>query len=190
MKILDILEYFFDYKQDKLFSNIRRVFFKMLEEAELSKLYKESEQNPEKVKARMNEILSHYMKYILPRIMLTGTIIDKEEQIFKDDEREDILDINEKLGFELLPVLLQQLALSNNKAFEQKVLHLMLKMYNQREEFANSAKSLLLLFDQRDIEIFTQAKKRFGDLQRYAEESEVKDFITLFCIKICYRIGS
>jgi len=172
MKILDILDYYCRYKQDKLFSNVRRVFFKMVEEAELLKLYKENLDNPEVLRQRLEEILSHYMKYILPRIMMTGTAIDKEEQTFKDDEREDILDINEILEFEILPVLLQQLSLNNNKAFEKKVLHLMLKMYNQREQFATSIKGLLLLFDQTDIQNFNQSKKLFRDLQRLTEESE------------------
>lgn len=173
MKILEILEYFFDYKQDKLFANVRRVFLRMVQEAELVKLYKEDVLNSDTRKERISSALSHYMKYILPRIMLSGTEIDREEPGFGEEITDDILDINEILQYEILPVLVQQLSLNNNKGFEKKVLQVMLKIYNQRQEFVNSAKSLMLLFEKSDITNFLEAKKFAKELGRYSEESEV-----------------
>jgi len=171
MKVIDILNYYFDYKQDKLLSNLRRVFLHMIEEAELLKLY-QSDPTLKQLRSKIQECVAHYTKYILPRISLTGMSIDEEEEIFKNDQGEDILDINELLGFELLPVLLQQLALNNHKVFERKLLHIMLKMYNQREQFANTAKELLLLFDEVNISNFIRSKRINETLRKNAESSE------------------
>lgn len=174
---MDILEYFFDYKQDKLFSNIRRVFATMVKEAELVETYQDSSRGLNVVKAKLQEVLPHYMKYILPRILYTGTSIDENDHIFKQDIGDDILDINEILGFDILPILFQQLCLNSNSLFEKKILHLMTRMYNQRREFADSVKDLLLLFELSNVRNYKKAKKIFITLQKYAEESEVFFFI-------------
>mmetsp|Transcript_7634 Transcript_7634/g.6917 ORF Transcript_7634/g.6917 Transcript_7634/m.6917 type:complete len:171 (-) Transcript_7634:51-563(-) len=106
IKVIDILDYFFKFKQDKLMANLRRVFWIMADELRLIDSYK-SGQGIQEVKAKIEEALPDYIKFTLPRIMLTGLPLDHEDKILEKDRREDILDINEILGFELLPVLLQ-----------------------------------------------------------------------------------
>jgi len=168
-----MLEYFFEYKQDKLFSNVRRVFFTLVNEAELLKIYRENTKGIEAVRQRIQEILGHYMKYIVPRILLTGTSIDETDNIFKMDNGDDILDLNDCLDFEVLPMLFQQLCLTSNPLYERKLLHLMTRMYNQRNEFSESVKNLLLLFEDKNIQNYNKAKKLAKILQKYTEESEV-----------------
>jgi len=169
-----MLEYFFDYKQDKLFSNVRRVFYTLVNEADLLMVYRQSSNGVAAVRKKIQEILGHYMKYILPRILLTGTSIDETDNVFKLDNGDDILDINDSLDFELLPALFQQLCLTSNSLYERKILHLMTRMYNQRNEFSESVNNLLLLFEEKNIQNYNKAKKLAKILQKYTEESEVR----------------
>ena len=150
----------------------------MNKEAKLIAKYKDNPRDLEAVHKKINEILPYYAKYLLPRILLTGTPIDEQDTVFKSDSGEDILDINEILGYELLPVLIQQLCLNSNPVFEKKILHLMMRMYNQRQEFSDSVQHLLLLFEERNIRNYNRSKNLVQRLQKYTEESEVRFLVS------------
>ena len=159
MKVLDVLEYLFDYKQDKLLSKVREEF---APEKEINFALKGKD--------------SIFGK-LLPKVIEPGIEIEKKDDENLDkiyDIGKDILNLKEILGHSILPILLQQLSLNNSKAYEEKLLHLMLKMYNQREQFEQSLKNYLLLFNKLDVMIFNQAKKDSKILLTQMESSEVK----------------
>jgi hypothetical protein len=79
----------------------------MARDVEFLKVCKENPNNLEPLKTKIHEALGHYLKYILPKIMKTGTQIDADDEVIKNQEGEDIMDMNQILGFEVLPVVLQ-----------------------------------------------------------------------------------
>jgi inositol 1,4,5-triphosphate receptor type 1/inositol 1,4,5-triphosphate receptor type 3 len=55
---------------------------------------------------------------------------------------------------------------------ETKILNILTRFYNQRLEFAQLTTNLLLLFDDTNINIFLQLKKKARMLAKNVDESE------------------
>lgn len=55
-----------------------------------------------------------------------------------------------------------------------KLLDLTMKLYNQRKEFVNRLKELVVLFDPNDIHLFKSIKKKVHRLNALNERAEVK----------------
>ena len=129
-------------------------------------------------KKQINDIIEdqipYYIKYMLPNILRTGTDVDDTDNNLKESiKKDDILDINQLMDYELLPVILQGFCLNNDKKVEKKLLELILKMYNQRGNYLKNAQDLQFLFDEDNIIIYQESMESLPFLENICNESEV-----------------
>ena len=155
-----------DYKSDILLSNLRDNFKKFSKKSNSDEMKDPREYYRKSINQNIN--------LILPEKMKTGTSID--EIIFKgkgSTSKLSILDINNILEFEIFPSLITQFCLTQNYELEKKILNILGRFYNQRNEFAEKSASLLLLFDEENIKVLQSCKLRIKHLARNVDESEV-----------------
>ena len=129
-------------------------------------------------KKQINDIIEeqipYYIKYMLPNILRTGTDVDDTDNNLKESiQKNDILDVNQLIDHEFLPIILQGFCLNNDKKVEKKLLELILKMYNQRENYVKNAQDLQFLFDKDNIRIYQQSMESLPFLENICNESEV-----------------
>lgn len=91
-----------------------------------------------------------------------------------ETENKDIeaIDINRILGFEVFPPLISLFCMTQSIQMETKILNLLTRFYNQRFEFAELTTKMLLLFDNANIKVFQELKKRIRKLAKNIDESE------------------
>mmetsp|Transcript_3094 Transcript_3094/g.2670 ORF Transcript_3094/g.2670 Transcript_3094/m.2670 type:complete len:105 (-) Transcript_3094:241-555(-) len=75
-KVLDIIDYFFDYKQDKLLANARRVFYLLIRQTGAFDHYQKNPDDWPGLRKMIQKGLKHYLKYFLPKIPDTGCSVD------------------------------------------------------------------------------------------------------------------
>jgi len=178
LEICDIIEYYLDYKQDIMLSNLKNSFKQLVLSTQLHEKFSQNKMDYEELDKIYNKFIEANVYIILPEIMKTGTSIDELDMKFKLKEKEkgnkDIegLNLNNILEYEILPSLISLFCLTQNEAMESKSLHIMSRLYNQRDEFAKLTSSLLILFDDLNIEIFKMCKTQTKNLARNIDESE------------------
>lgn len=121
----------------------------------------------------MLQLIDSNAEKFLPSLMRTGTDVDDNDEELKSTlDFEDPLDLNDILGFEVLPMLFQLFCLTNEKRLEEGLLAVMLQMYSQRHEFLDLTKELLLIFEDEHINLYRKARKKTQMFQKLVEESE------------------
>ncbi len=108
------------------------------------------------------ETFNKIKNMILPEIFLTGTSLDIDDPIMKEQEEEkkkiktqmNLVSMREIFNKELLPSLLQSFSLNNNDELQKAIVDVIIRLYNQREEFLDHACNTLLLFDKTNIMVF------------------------------------
>ena len=61
---------------------------------------------------------------------------------------------------QLLPSLLQSFSLNNQDDLQKALVDIIIRFYNQRQEFLTHAKNMLLLFDKDNIKTFKTCQKK------------------------------
>lgn len=176
LEICDIIEYYLDYKQDILLSNLKNYFKQLVLSSQLYEKFTQNNLDQDEMESIFNKFIENNIFLILPEIMKTGTSIDEIDPKFKSKEKtnKDIegLNLNSILEYEILPSLISLFCLTQSYEMENKSLHIMSRLYNQRAEFAKLTSNLLLLFDDLNIEIFKVCKIETKNLARNIDESE------------------
>lgn len=176
LEICDIIEYYLDYKQDIILSNLKNSFKQMVLSRQLYEKFSQGRLPAEELEKEYEKFIEANIFTILPEIMKTGTSIDEFDPKFKTKEKsnKDIegLNLNNILEYEILPSLITLFCLTQNDSMESKSLHIMSRLYNQRGEFAKLTSNLLILFDDLNIEIFRLCKVETKNLARNIDESE------------------
>ena len=150
------------------------MFLNFVNSSKVVEDYLKNQITKEQINDIIEEQIPHYIKYMLPNISRTGTDVDDTDINMKESiKKDDILDVNQLIGYELLPILLQGFCLSNDKKVEKKLLELILKMYNQRENYVFNAQHLQILFDKDNIEIYKKSIEALPYLENICNESEV-----------------
>ena len=109
--------------------------------------------------------------------METGTSLDDTDDILikqKEKKQKDVdaICISKILGFDIFPSLINLFCFSQNFDFEQKILSIMSRLYNQRQELADLSTNLLLLFDKENIQILKTCKQKYKKLGKNVDETE------------------
>jgi len=176
LEICDIIEYYLDYKQDIMLSNLKNNFKRLVQSTQLYEKFTQNKIDYDELEKIFTKFIEANIYSILPEIMKTGTSIDELDPKFKAKEKsnKDIegLNLNNILEYEILPSLISLFCLTQNYEMENKILHIMSRLYNQREEFARLTSNLLILFDDLNIEIFKLCKIQTKNLARNVDESE------------------
>lgn len=177
LQICDIIEYFLDYKQNFLLSNLKDFFKLKTTESQIFEKFSSGRISAEDVESYFKTVIVDHLHEILPDIMKTGTTIDESDPNFKNKNKINKiiegLNLNNILKFEIFPSLVSLFCLSQNYEIENKILHITSRLYNQRAEFTKLSSNLLLLFDDQNIKIFKQCKMETKKLARNVDESEV-----------------
>ena len=176
LEICDIVEYYLDYKQDIMLSNLKNSFKQLVVSTKLYEKFSQNNLDYEDLAKIYDKFIETNVFMILPEIMKTGTSIDELDPKFKAKEKgnKDIegLNLNNILDYEILPSLISLFCLTQNETMESKSLHIMSRLYNQREEFSKLTSNLLILFDDLNIAIFKMCKGQTKNLARNIDESE------------------
>lgn len=75
----------------------------------------------------------------------------------------------------IVPSLFLSFYYTTDTDLEYKLLKLMMRMFNQREELVKNLRRLELIFEKEDVEIYSQIHKWIKDLKGLSEKSEVID---------------
>lgn len=174
------MEYFLDFKQDFLLSNLKEFFKSQVFELDLFEKLRNRKITQEDVEVLFKKSIVDNINNILPDIMTTGTSIDETEPKFKNKEKInkkiEALNLNNILKFDILPSLISLFCLTQNYGMENKILHITTRLFNQRDEFIKLTSNLLILFDDENIKVFKQCKLQIKKLARNVDESEVLIF--------------
>ena len=193
LKILDLLEYFCDIRQDSLISSFVD-WFTLLARKLLAEKRRNCVSEEELQKIVMNHIENDY-KTRLPQIFLTGIeeidekncgngisdifnlkkiIIGKAAQAF-----EVVADLNQFFTPEdskevsILPSLLLLFYRNKSPEVEKKVLRIVAKLYNQREELLHNLLTLEMVFEGKEAAFYAFLQEKIGFLRILVEKSEV-----------------
>ena len=177
LEICDIIEYYLDYKQDILLSNLKNSFKNLVINDHLYEKFAKNQLDYEELDKIFSQFIDNNIYNLLPEIMKTGTSVDDLDLKFlksKEKSNKEIegLNLNNILEYEILPSLISLFCLTQNPEMENKILHIMSRLYNQRAEFAKLTSNLLVLFDDLNIEIFKICKVQTKKLARNVDESE------------------
>lgn len=177
LEICDIIEHYLDYKQDIMLSNLKNSFKQLVLSTQLYEKFSQNKLDHEELEIVFTKFIEANIFLILPEIMRTGTSIDEVDPKFfrnKEKSNKDIegLNLNNILEYEILPSLISLFCLTQNYEMENKSLHIMSRLYNQRSEFSKLTSNLLILFDDLNIEIFKMCKIQTKHLARNIDESE------------------
>ncbi len=89
--------------------------------------------------------------------------VDQDEDFRKrlDLKRQvELIELDNILGFDIFPSLVVNFCFTNNTVMEKKILHLMTRFFNQREQLAQLSAEMLLIFDEDNIKLVKLCKKR------------------------------
>ena len=170
MEIIDVFNFFIDFKHDVLLTNLNIYFKNMILEKKIL------EKNPDKIREIIQKNINENINEILPDKMKSGLSIDIEE--FKNYKKKkssylEIADLNKMIGFEIFPSLITQFCLCENTDIEEKILKILSRLYNQKLEFAQNASKLQILIDDMNIKIFKASKIIFREMSKHIDQSEV-----------------
>lgn len=82
--------------------------------------------------------------------------------------------------FGIVPSLFLSFYYTTDTDLEYKLLRLMMRMFNQREELVKNLRHLELIFEKEDVEIYSQINNWIKDLKGLSEKSEVINKFLLF----------
>ena len=173
-EICDVLSYFLDYKQDQQLNKLKSLFKRIVEDDKLiSRIQQRSSGNVhEQIKRIFEDWIKLNIKQILPQVLPTGTSIDDEEPNLQRDKVSEQLDLDQILGYDIFPTLINLFQFSQRVEMEQQILLIITRLYNQRQEFAKLTRRLLILFDEENIKILKIVKKKFKIFAKNVDESE------------------
>ena len=100
LEITKILNYFLDMRQDYLLENLKNIFVEVVNDHDLFSLYKEKRIKQKEIIDLLEgeEVFKSITKKLLPEIFLTGTTLDTEDEIMKEEK-------NSKIKSNLIPMM-------------------------------------------------------------------------------------
>jgi len=78
---------------------------------------------------------------------------------------------------QILPSLLVTFHLTNDTALENKLLTLIMRLFNQREELTENMKNLEMIFEKQDVAIYNEVEVWIEELRLQTQRSEVKNLL-------------
>lgn len=202
LKSLEFLNFFNELRQDSLLSIFIDWFSEFCKKQISEKKGKGIHFEEELVKASTNFIENDF-KSKIPKLFLTGIdVVDQEdggeENIFKDllnlgknmrkivnlkiDEKatETIPDLNKIFTLpnsakkvSILPSLLLLFYRNTNPEVEKRVLRLITRLFNQREELFHNFLSLEMIFERKEASLFNFLQGKVQHLRVLVEKSEL-----------------
>ncbi|EGR30411.1 MIR domain protein [Ichthyophthirius multifiliis] len=188
-QICNIFGKYLDYKHDYMLSRIKNQFVYIVQD-KFNLIQKiQSFENDFKSKS---EVIREFKKFVqdniqcfFNQVLCTGTCVDemgefqKQFQSFFFDKRKDkfskdgeLININQILNSEIFPSLVMLFCFSQDYEMEKKILGVLCKFYNQRNQLADLLSQLILLFDEGNQKIHEITKFKLKKLTKFIEESE------------------
>lgn len=195
LKILEILTFFHELRQDSLLTRFEAWFNTFSKKLLLEK--KSKSLSEEEINKIVSNFIENDLNDRLPELFLTGIEeIDShnEETLFSDllslgkkglfkgdsSKEETIKDLNAfftkpESGKEIsiLPSLCLLFYQNKHPEIEKRLLRLISKLYNQREELLHNILTLEMIFDRKEAEIFGFLQEKINWLRTLIEKSEL-----------------